>query len=327
LIYHVFHLLNKKKKVVCIYLNIYATENLKDFTNMLANAIYKKFPKAKNIGKQFWEAIKLFRPIISVDTMSGTPELSLDISTSKQFENTLPQLFAFLENQNTKIVIAIDEFQQIVEYPEKNVGALLRTNIQHLKNIRFIFSGSNFKIIHEMFNSSKRPFYASTSNMPLGKIPKSMYIAFIDTHFKNGKFNIELKCIEQILDLTEGYIYYTQALCNELYKRGVKNLTGDYIQTVFVDILKAIEEVYFQYRNLLTTAQWQLLKAVAKQTSIDKPFTKSFIGTYNLGSSAMVRRGLQSLEEKELIYKLTTANGNRYEVYNKFFMRWLQYHK
>jgi uncharacterized protein len=327
LVSHVFHQLTKKKKVACIYIDIYQTQNLKELTNTLANAIYNKFPKNRGIGKQFWEAIKLFRPVVSIDSMSGAPELSLDISTPKQFENTLPQLFTFLEQQNTKIVIAIDEFQQIVEYPEKNIEAILRTIIQNVKNINFIFLGSNFKIIHEMFNSSKRPFYESTSNLPLGKIDVAYYTPFIAKHFKNGKFVIDAKGIEQILELTDGYTYYTQALCNELYKRGNKKLTQEYIQSVFVDILKSNEDVYFQYRNLLTTAQWQLLKAIAKETRVDKPFAKLFISTYHLGSSAMVKRGLTSLEEKEMIYKQTNANGNVYEVYNKFFMRWLQFSK
>ena len=53
LIQHVFYLL-KRKKTECIYLDIYATQNLKDFTNELANSIYQAFPTQKSMGKKFW---------------------------------------------------------------------------------------------------------------------------------------------------------------------------------------------------------------------------------------------------------------------------------
>ena len=120
LLQHVFFQLKKKKNIECIYLDIYATQNLKDFTNELANAIYRIFPDNKGIGKRFWDAIKLFRPVISMNSFSGTPELSLDISQARQLEKTIPQLLQFLDAQKLKIIIAIDEFQQILTYPEKN---------------------------------------------------------------------------------------------------------------------------------------------------------------------------------------------------------------
>ena len=104
-----------------------------------------------------------------IDEITGGPELSLDITQTKQFEKTIAQLLNFLDAQNVKVVIAIDEFQQILYYPEKNVEALLRTTIQRLKNINFIFCGSNQKMIHHIFNNSKRPFYASTKNIHLQK--------------------------------------------------------------------------------------------------------------------------------------------------------------
>ena len=94
MIQHVFHLL-KNKRTTTIYIDIYATQNLKDFTNQLANSIYNIFPENKSISKRFWDAIKLLRPVISVDEITGSPQLSLDITQTKQFESTIPQLLHF----------------------------------------------------------------------------------------------------------------------------------------------------------------------------------------------------------------------------------------
>ena len=73
-------------------------------------------------------------------------------------ENTLKEIFEYLGSSEKRCYVAIDEFQQIVEYPEKGVEALLRSYIQFLPNVNFIFAGSKQHQIQEMFNSSRRPF-------------------------------------------------------------------------------------------------------------------------------------------------------------------------
>ena len=84
------------------------------------------------------------------------------------------------------------------------------------------------------------------------------------------------------------------------------------------------EAVFFQYRNLLTVTQWQLLKAMAEEERVVQPYNKKFINTYNLGSSAIVKRSLESLLQKEMIYRDTSISEPYYAVYDKFLMRWLQ---
>lgn len=69
------------------------------------------------------------------------------------------------------MVVAIDEFQQISEYPEKGVEALLRSEIRFLPNVRFVFVGSRKHMMEDMFASPKHPFYQSTQIMSLREIP------------------------------------------------------------------------------------------------------------------------------------------------------------
>ena len=324
LILHVFYLLQKQRNRKCIYMDIYATQNLKEFTNLLANNIYTVFPEQKGIGKKFWEAIKLFRPIISIDPLSGNPELSLDITQPKQFEKTIPQLLQFLDQQPIKTVIAIDEFQQILSYPEKNVEAILRTVMQTLKNVTFIFCGSNQAMMLQIFNSAKRPFYASCNTINLQKIDRSIYKKFIRDTFSTYKFKISDEETDEILDYTNIHTYYTQFFCHELFLQNQKNIQPATLQAVKQKIMREKEAVFFQYRNLLTVTQWQLLKAMAKEEKVTQPYNKKFINTHNLGSSAIVKRSLESLLQKEMLYRDTSINEPYYAVYDKFLMHWLQ---
>ncbi|MEI6881680.1 MAG: ATP-binding protein [Bacteroidota bacterium] len=324
LIHHVFFLLNKKRNQKCIYIDIYATQNLKDLTNLLANSIYNLFPEKKGIGKSFWEFIKLFRPVISIDELTGTPELSLDIAQPKQFEKTIPQLLQFLDKQNIKTVIALDEFQQILTYPEKNVEALLRTIMQQLKNTTLIFCGSNQSMMHEIFNSAKRPFYNSCANLHLQKIDNDIYHQFIKNTFLKYHYKIPDEVTDYILEFTDGYTYYTQRICHDVFELREKKITQTHINHTILSIFYEMKGNFFQYRNLLTPTQWKLLNAIATEEKVIQPYSKLFIHKYKLGSSAIVKRSLESLLDKEMIYKDEIASEAHYAVYDKFLMRWLQ---
>lgn len=324
LVKHVFNQIGKKNDIITIYLDIFSTVNLKGFSDTLSTAIYNIFPIHKNIGKKFWDHIKLLRPVIRLNALSGEPELTLDISKPEQIEQTIPQLFSFLDQQDRKIVIAIDEFQQILSFPEKNIEALLRTAIQQLKNTSFVFLGSDGNLMTEIFNNAKRPFYASTKYLTLGKIPTDSYRDFIIKLFNEHKKQIDNNAVDLILNLTNRHTYYTQQLCHEIFANNIFYIQEqDVLQTLY-QILLQNEAVYFQYRSLLTKAQWKMLKAVAVEGEIEQPYSHSFIEKYGLGSSASVKRSLDALVAKSIIYHNLTVKQPFYEVNDKFLMLWLK---
>ncbi|WP_352423265.1 ATP-binding protein [Proteiniphilum sp.] len=319
---HVFYLLKKTQST--IYLDIFPTSSLKEFTDYLATAIYKEFPIHKSIGRKFWEHIKLLRPVLKINALSGEPELTLDISQTEQIEKSLPQLFSFLDQQEKKVVIAIDEFQQILLYPEKNVEALLRTIIQNLHNISFIFLGSDSRLMIEIFNSTKRPFYGSTNFMTLKKIPKGEYVSFIKNSFHAVGVKMDEKIPEMILSLTCGHTYYTQRLCHEIYADQITLIREKEVKETLYKLVQQNEAVYFQYRNLLTKTQWKTLKAVTSEEMVYKPYSQEFIKKHDLGSTSTLKRNLEALVDKAIIYHNLSVEEPYYEVEDKFLMRWLQ---
>ncbi len=323
LIQHVFAQL-RKKKAQGIYIDIYATQSLKDFTNQLATAILKVYPEKNSIGKKFLQLLKSFRPTLSFDPLNGSPEVSFDFAQAKQYEQSLGGLFNFLEKQPTPIVIAIDEFQQVTFYPEKNMEALLRSHIQQLKNVYFIFSGSSQHLLSDMFGNTKRPFFSSTQSLYLGPIPADQYAPFISLKFSERKRQIAPEAVQFILEWTRLHTYYTQALCNKLFASGQKKVTLPIAQQVAADILLEHEPIFFQYRSLLTPNQWQLLKAIAGEDKVYQPSAKHFMQKYLLGTPANVQRSLEALLSKEMVYKQKDEQGFYYRVYDCFLARWLE---
>jgi len=324
LIHHLIDSFSRDRNVVCLCVDIFSSNSLKDFTNMLATAVYNRFPETHTFGKKIMKAITSLRPVISYDTLTGDPEVSFEYSGASQYEKTLQQIFSFLDMQGKKIVFAIDEFQQIIEYPEKNTEALLRTHMQTLKNTYFIFCGSNQKIMHEIFNNQKRPFYASCSNISLGFIDEAKYTAFIKKMFTQHKRTIKDDAIAFILDFTHRHTFYTQYLCNVLYASGYKHITLTEVYKIATEILKLNEGTYYQYRSMLSKPQWSLLRAFAKEERVLQPHSAAFLQTYMLGTSSSLSRGLNALMEKGLVYHNTSVAQPYYSIYDKFLMRWMQ---
>ena len=163
LIQHVFYnLKNQKSDIVTLYMDIYSTQSLGDFVKLLANTVLGKLDsEPQKTLSRITKFIRSCRPIFTFDEITGIPQVSIDISPNDE-EKTLKEIFDYISSSEKRCYIAIDEFQQITEYPEKGVEALLRSYIQFLPNVHFIFSGSKQHVMQEMFASSKRPFYQST---------------------------------------------------------------------------------------------------------------------------------------------------------------------
>ena len=309
-------------QIQSVYVDIYASRTLNDFIKLIAEAILLKFPKKSKIGKEFMKFLKGLRPLITFNPFTGVPQLQIEYQTSQEVTYTLQGVFTFLEEQNTPIVIAIDEFQQINEYPEKNVEALL-TYIQPLKNIQFIFCGSNKSMMTEMFTHAKRPFFASTRLLYLEKIDDIEYKTFIKNHFETNKKNIHDDALSLILNWTKLHTFYTQNLCNYIFSMKTNNIDIEVVKNAMAGILKENESFFFQYRQMLTSAQWNYLIAIAKENEVSQITAQKFISKYNIGTPANSRRIIKSLIDKELILENMSKDNAVYQIYDVFLSKWL----
>ncbi len=307
-----------------IYLDILPTENLKEFLNALTTAIFSGIPERSKPGKKILDFIKSLRPVVSFDPLTGLPQLALDTRPGEA-ERHIQSVLEFLESYPQEVIIAIDEFQQILYYPEKNTDALLRSIIQSLNNVRFIFSGSQQHLMTQLFTDPSRPFYQSAGFLKIEKIKPEAYTSFIRHHFENAGIAISLETIDAMLNWADHHTYYVQLLCNRVFASAPGKMGDEFWKTQAAQLLQEQEIVFFKYRDLLTKHQWNLLKAIAHEGTVYYPTSKDFIAKYELGSPATVLRSLHALTEKEMIYSDYSTEGQLfYSVYDVLFRRWMQ---
>jgi len=323
LIYRIFEDFYQQNGVG-IFVDIFSCTNLKSFTEALALAIFKRFPEKKGVGKQFMEFLKGLRPIISYDQLTGLPEIRFDYQAPKAYEHTIQSLLQFVDNQEIKIFIAIDEFQQIAIFPEKNVENILRTIIQTLKNTNFIFSGSKKRMMLEMFNSANRPFFGSAQIVGLEEIPFEKYKEFIIEKFAQRNRTIDENAVDFILEWTLRHTYYTQVICNSVFSECKKHVDIEKVKLICDEQLTTQQTTFMQYRDLLGPVQWKMLIAIAKEGLVSEPQAKEFLLKHKIGAASSAKTALTALLEKEMVCAIETPEKTSYRVYNVFLMRWLE---
>ena len=323
LIEHCFRQKEIYKKYNTFFVDIYATRNLQEFVYKLGKEVFERLkPRGKKFVEKFFSIISSLRPAFRLDETTGTPVFDIGVGEIYAPEITLEEIFKYLNTSDIPSIVAIDEFQQITKYPEKNIEAILRTHVQKTVNTTFVFSGSQRHILHNMFFSASRPFYQSAGLQTLTAIDKKEYVDFAYKHFRRTRKKVDTTFIERGYDLFEGHTFYVQAIMNQLFSE--LNDNEQCIEKIFFDAIQSrifsYETLFSEILNLLPERQKEVLYAVAKEGKAHNITSGEFISKHSLHSSASVQTAARQLLAKEIF----TRDGNIYSVYDRFFGLWLQ---
>ena len=320
LVKHVFYKLREQEPdIVTFYMDIYSTQALGDFIRLFASTVLGRLDSVpqKALGR-VGKFIKSCRPVFTFDELTGQPKVTIDIVPSSE-EATLREIFDYLRSSEKRCYIAIDEFQQIAEYPEKGAEALLRSYIQFVPNINFIFAGSKQHIMQQMFHSAKRPFYQSTQTQVIDRIARDEYYRFAADFFTRQGRKLAEETFGYLYDAFDGHTWYIQTLLNRLYGYAGNQDIG----MVDYAIGEVVAESTYTYENLLAAypaSNIRLLKAIAKAGCVREINSGDFITEYRLRAASSVNSALKRLIDREMVYK--TADG--YIVYDRFMAIWLR---
>ena len=320
LIKHAYYLLRQQdSSITTIYIDLYPTECLFDFVKAFASAVLGQLDS--NPVKVLKKAASLFkglRPYLSADAVTGQPKIGLDFVPGAE-EHTLEQVISYLKTSGKTVHIAFDEFQQIRYYPEQNVEALLRSHIQDLHNVHFIFSGSQAHMLEEMFHSPKRPFYQSTSEKTIGVINPQRYFDFAYTFFNKQGRQLPKEVFDLIFERYEGYTGNVQTVLNHLYSKASRPIDADLAEECIRDILWENEPYYMYLLRAYPKGQGKLIKAIAKEQKVKEITSGAFIAKYGLAATSSVKSALSRLLDDEIVYR----SEDGYFIYDRFFGEWL----
>lgn len=322
LIHHCFAQPEIKDKYYTFVIDIYSTNSVSDLVNMFGKAIIDELrPLGRKVWEKFINIVSSIRSEISFD-INGQPSWGLGIGEIKNPEVTLDEIFAYLNNADKPCLVAIDEFQQIINYGDKRMEALLRTYVQRSVNAHFIFSGSHRHLMGEIFTSPARPFYQSVVLMNLKPLSLDKYREFAIDKFEERGKTLDPQVADEVYSRFDGITSYMQRIMNVLF---LKTQEGSTCTTAMIDDaidynLDIASDTYESMLRQMPEKQRAVFIAISAEGTAKSVRSGAFAKKYHLPSPSSVNSAIKGLLEKDFI----TQSGDAYVVYDKFFDLWIQ---
>ena len=321
LIHHTFAQDAIKDRYTTIYVDIYATKDLCEMVKALSEAIVKAVGQRQKWHEKFFSFIKSLRVGFHIDSVSGEPSFDIGIGDIENPDRTIRELFEYMEASEKPCILAIDEFQQIREYPQTNTEAFIRSLVQQCSRTSFIFCGSKRHTMTDIFYSPAKPFFQSVISQSLKPIPMSTYTEFASRMFsKRGKV-LDKTAAEAVYTMFDGCTWYMQMMMNEMFaltKEGM-TCTAEYIDFAWDNIIMAQEDRYQAILYGLAPKQKQLLYAIAKDRAVEGITSSDFVKRHRLVSASSVQAALKPLLKNDIV----TCEEGCYRIYDYFFADYL----
>lgn len=323
LINHCFEQPEIKDEFITISIDILHTTSFGELIFELGNAVFKNVAKRSDrMLAKFTAALRSLRASFGYDPLNGTPTFDIKLGQVSTPDYTLDEILGYLEEADKPCIVAIDEFQQITNYPEKNIEALLRGRIQRLRNTFFIFAGSERRIMNEMFFSSKRPFYQSASLMQLEPIKIENYIAFVKHHFEANNKSINDETITNIYHQWQGITMYMHRILHDAFiivQEG-EECTMQVIEDVTNTYMSQNEKRLQEMLAFISPQQKELLYAIAREGVATKLTSAAFVKRNQLKSASAVQSAVKRLLE----YDIITQKGHEFSISDPLLSIWLR---
>ena len=294
----------KEKGRMLVLMDIFPCRNEYDFYNTFSSAILKqtssRIDEWKDLAKGFIERLT---PKISVSPDPGADySVSLGITPKTHTPEeilSLPEKIA--ERKGCELVVCIDEFQQVGEFPDSlEVQKRLRGVWQHQKHVSYCLYGSKLHMMTRLFLKKSHPFYRFGEVLNLEVIPLQTWIPYIQQRFALFGKQIDDHYVERICETVEYQASYVQQLAYSVFLLSDKDVTDASFAQGVEDLLAQNANVFIEQTQSLTAYQMNFLRAI--MDGISGGFGEAAVrDAYNLGSPSNITRLKNSMIEKELV--------------------------
>lgn len=322
LIQHLFHQSDLLRHFNCIYVDIFSTQSFEEFVYRLGQEVVNFFQKEEKWRDKLVRALRSLNFSVSYDPATNVPSIGFSFQDIRDPELTLSEIFTLLQSSDKRTVIAIDEFQQILQYKKSGTEATLRSKLQLSNKVNMIFAGSEMHTLAAMFTSYVRPFYQSATYLHLEAIEKSVYRTFATEKFEIYGKTLPSELFDAIYERFQGRTWYIHYVLNQVFS-GMQ--TGDLVSneliTKTIDNLIDVQKVFFEDTlRSISPKQKLLLLAIATVGEAKEIQGVEFCSRFGLGAPASVQAASKALAEKGLI----TKRDGSWTIEDFFLAEWLK---
>ena len=293
--------------IMTVQIDIFGCKTEYDFYNKLALAVMKQTATKVQLwmdeAREFLVRLtpKIGIPVDPVSEISVSLGITPETHTPEEVLNMV-ELIA--KRKNRRIVVCIDEFQQVGEFENsKSVQARLRSVWQHHQFTSYCLYGSKRHMMSNIFLNRSMPFYQFGDLMWLQKIPTSDWKDYIVSHFEAAGRHISEQMAVRICETVDNYPSYVQhlssILLNHLPQGGT--VTEDLMPSAIAELIGTNEALYMQQVEPLSGYQMNLLKAIV--SGVHSGYNEKRVRShFDLGSPSNMVRLRNALIERDIIY-------------------------
>ena len=248
------------------HIDMFNVRNEEHFYSLLAQKVIavtsSKWEEAVESAKSFFSHLV---PKISIGS-DPTNEVSIDFdweSVKQNPDEVLDLAEKIAKKKGLKIVICIDEFQNIAEFSNPDYfQKKLRSHWQQHQNVAYCLYGSKRHKMMEVFTNSSKPFYKFGNLMFLNKIDTPYLVEFINTRFYETNKVINEDAANLIVELVDNHPYYAQQLAQQSWLRTKDVCTVEIVQDAHTTLVEQLSLLFVTITETLTTQQLNYLKAI-----------------------------------------------------------------
>lgn len=312
---------DKNLKVCTIDLFNVKTEE-QFYTALARNLIQEtasRWEEAVENAKKFFSRLV---PKISVGAGPGS-EISIDFDWEEMKSNPdeildLPERIA--ETKGVKIVVCIDEFQNIAEFEDPLFfQRRLRAHWQRHRKVSYCLYGSKRHMMMDVFTDSSMPFYKFGDIFFLNKIDTEHFIPFIIERFSSTGKSITEDACRKIIALADNHPYYVQQLSQLSWLRTSGQCD---VETVVKAHLSLVEQLSLLFSNLMETLTFQQTCYLHALIAGEKAITSTeTMYKYHISSATAASRSLKTLIKKDIL----DSKSGEISFLDPIFEYWLRY--
>ena len=309
-------------KIAVVHLDIYDCRTEYEFYNKLATAVLKQTSgKGELMLRNIKEFLIRLTPKISfgIDP-ANEMSVSLGIAPEDYSPEEILQLPEKMAHKIGKhIVVCIDEFQQIGNFPDSiDVQKRIRGVWQLQEEVSYCLYGSKKHMLTNLFQNKRMPFYQFGDIRFLQPISLADWIPFIRGKFEENGLSISDEQITSICETVEYQSSYVQQLAWNVMLCCDNVVDEATMEEAMDDLIDQNSTLFLQQTEGLSSYQMNFLKALAAGETGD--FTSAAIlKKYNLGTKSNISRLTDTLIKKELIEK----TGRTVTIADPVFRLWM----
>lgn len=314
--------LTQDKDIKFVFIDLFSIRDEQEFLTTFAREVMKAtMNKREELLKDARGWFKQLLPVLSFG-MDPKSEISIKFNWEEAKKHrdeiiNLPEIIS--EKKKIRIVICLDEFQNIARFPENlSIEKELRSCWQHHQNVTYCLLGSKRHMMLELFNQSDRPFYRFGDMILLDKIATVEWIPFIIDRFAESGKSISVEHSNLIIRMMNIHPYYIQMYCDYVWTLTSDLVTAEILDQALEEMIDHTSFLFQEDLESLSITQLNLIKAIsAGETQLT---AKAVMDGYRLGTPHNVSKNKEVLRYKDII----DTQGNRISFLDPLFEIWLK---